>query len=182
MTIPCGAITRPACATLDHPLELPFAERSPAGDVPRLDVQPTILNIGPTHPAMHGAFRLIADMEGEIIKEADVELGYLHRNFEKMAETHTYWQVIPYCDRLNYMSSMCNSSGFAMAVEKLLGITIPKRAQYLRVILNELSRIMDHVVCIGTNLLDMGLISSFFYIWICVRRSTTCSRNARAPA
>ncbi len=149
----------------DHPIEMPFGERSPAGDVPPLDVQPTILNIGPTHPAMHGAFRLIADMEGEIIKEADVELGYLHRNFEKMAETHTYWQVIPYCDRLNYMSSMCNSSGFAMAVEKLLGITIPKRAQYLRVILNELSRIMDHVVCIGTNLLDMGLISSFFYLW-----------------
>jgi len=141
------------------------AERSPAGDSPLLVEQPTFLNIGPTHPAMHGAFRIIAEMDGEIIKNADIELGYMHRNFEKMAETHTYWQVIPYCDRLNYMSSMCNSSGFAMAVEKLLDITIPKRAQYIRVILNELSRIMDHAVCIGTNLLDMGLISSFFYLW-----------------
>jgi len=145
--------------------EVPIAERSPAGEAPRFEAHPTILNLGPSHPAMHGAFRLVARMEGEIIEEAQVELGYLHRNFEKMAETHTYWQVIPYCDRLNYMSSMCNSSGYAMAVEKLLGITIPKRAQYLRVILNELSRIMDHAVCIGTNMMDMGLISSFFYLW-----------------
>jgi NADH dehydrogenase I D subunit len=148
-----------------QPDELPVAERSPAGEAPRLEEHPTLLNIGPSHPAMHGAFRIIAEMDGEIIKEADVVLGYLHRNFEKMAETHRYWQVIPYCDRLNYMSSMCNSSGYAMAVEKLLGITIPPRAQMLRVILNELSRIMDHAVCIGTNVLDMGLISSFFYLW-----------------
>jgi NADH dehydrogenase I D subunit len=149
----------------ERSLDMPIAERSPIGEAPRLEAHPTILNLGPSHPAMHGAFRVIAKMDGEIIQEADVELGYLHRNFEKMAETHTYWQVIPYCDRLNYMSSMCNSSGFAMAVEKLLGITIPQRAQYIRVILNELSRIMDHAACIGTNMMDMGLISSFFYLW-----------------
>ncbi len=149
----------------EHSVNLPIAERSPAGEQPLLDEQPLILNIGPSHPAMHGAFRIMAELDGETVKDADIELGYLHRNFEKMAETHTYWQVIPYCDRLNYMSSMCNSVGFAMAVEKLLGVTIPKRAQYLRVILCELSRIMDHAVCIGTNMVDMGLMSDFFYLW-----------------
>jgi len=149
--------------------DLPVAERSPASETPwttpRLEQHPIILNIGPSHPAMHGAFRIEAEMDGEIIKDADIELGYLHRNFEKMAETHTYWQVIPYCDRLNYMSSMCNAVGYALAVEKLFDITIPKRAQYLRVILSELSRIMDHAACIGTNVMDMGLISDFFYLW-----------------
>ncbi|MDA8345180.1 MAG: NADH dehydrogenase (quinone) subunit D [Thermaerobacter sp.] len=145
---------------------LPIAERSPMGDTGVEIVQhPTILNIGPSHPATHGTFRIVARIDGEIVREADVELGYLHRNFEKMAETHTYHNMIPYCDRLNYCSSFMNSSGFAMAVEKLMDIEIPRRAQYLRVILNELSRIMDHVVCIGTNLMDMGLISSFFYLW-----------------
>jgi NADH-quinone oxidoreductase subunit C/D len=149
----------------ERSINLPIAERSPAGEDPPLIEQPLILNIGPSHPAMHGTFRIMAELDGETVKDADIELGYLHRNFEKMAETHTYWQIIPYCDRLNYMSSMCNSVGFAMAVEKLLGITIPKRAQYLRVILSELSRIMDHAVCIGTNMVDMGLISDFFYLW-----------------
>ena len=145
--------------------DLPEAERSPKGEVPPLEIQPLILNIGPSHPSMHGTFRLVAQLDGETVREGDVELGYLHRNFEKMAETHTYWQTIPYCDRLNYVSAMCNSSGFAMTVEKLLGIEIPPRAQAIRVILCELSRIMDHAVCIGTNLLDMGVQSDFFYLW-----------------
>ncbi len=150
----------------EHPATLPIAERSPVGERGLELVQhPTVLNIGPSHPATHGTFRIVARMDGETIREADVELGYLHRNFEKMAETHTYHNMIPYCDRLNYCSSFMNSSGFATAVEKLIGLTIPRRAQYLRVILSELSRIMDHAVCIGTNLMDMGLISSFFYLW-----------------
>jgi NADH-quinone oxidoreductase subunit C/D len=145
---------------------LPLAERSPIGEDGQEIVQhPTILNIGPSHPATHGTFRIVARVDGEKVREADVELGYLHRNFEKMAETHTYHNMIPYCDRLNYCSSFMNSSGFAMAVEKLMGVTIPERAQSLRVILSEFSRIMDHAVCIGTNLMDMGLISSFFYLW-----------------
>ncbi len=150
----------------ETPATLPVAERSPvdlAGE--EIVAQPLVLNIGPSHPATHGVFRIVARLDGEVIQEADVELGYLHRNFEKMAETHTYHNMIPYCDRLNYMSSFMNSAGFAMAVEKLLGVTIPPRARHLRVIFSELSRIMDHVVCIGTNLMDMGLISSFFYLW-----------------
>lgn len=145
--------------------EILHAERSPRGDEIPLDIQPTIMNIGPSHPSMHGTFRLIAQVDGERVVNADVELGYLHRNFEKMAETHTYWQTIPYCDRLNYVSPMCNSMGFAMAVEKLMGIEAPVRAQVLRVILSELSRVMDHAVCIGTNVLDLGLMTDYFYLW-----------------
>ncbi len=149
-----------------YPTEaVPAAERSPRGEMVPLDIHPTIMNIGPSHPSMHGTFRLIAQVDGERVVDADVELGYLHRNFEKMAETHTYWQTIPYCDRLNYVSPMCNSVGFALAVEKLLGVEVPDRAQVLRVILNELSRVMDHAVCIGTNVLDLGLMTDYFYLW-----------------
>jgi NADH dehydrogenase I D subunit len=129
----------------------------------RLSGQPTIINIGPSHPATHGTLRIVARLDGERITDADVAIGYLHRCFEKMAETHQWNQVIPYTDRLNYMSSFLNNVGYACAVEKLLGIEVPKRVQYIRVILGELSRIMDHMVCIGTNLLDMGAITNFWY-------------------
>ena len=129
----------------------------------RLSGQPTIINIGPSHPATHGTLRIVARLDGEQITDADVEIGYLHRCFEKMAETHQWNQVIPYTDRLNYMSSFLNNVGYACAVEKLLGIEVPKRVQYIRVILGELSRIMDHMVCIGTNLLDIGALTNFWY-------------------
>jgi len=129
----------------------------------KLSGQPTIINVGPSHPAMHGTLRMVARLDGEKIVDADVEIGYLHRCFEKMAETHQWNQVIPYTDRLNYMSSFLNNVGYACAVEKLLGIEVPKRVQYIRVILGELSRIMDHMVCIGTNLLDIGAMTNFWY-------------------
>jgi NADH/F420H2 dehydrogenase subunit C len=129
----------------------------------RLSGEPTIINVGPSHPATHGTLRIVCRLDGEIITDADVEIGYLHRCFEKMAETHQWNQVIPYTDRLNYMSSFLNNVGYACAVEKLLGIEVPKRVQYIRVILGELSRIMDHMVCIGTNLVDLGAITNFWY-------------------
>jgi NADH dehydrogenase I D subunit len=129
----------------------------------RLSGEPTIINIGPSHPATHGTLRLVARLDGEKITEADAEIGYLHRCFEKMAETHQWNQVIPYTDRLNYMSSFLNNVGYVYTVEKLLGIEVPKRVQYIRVILGELSRIMDHMVCIGTNLLDIGAMTNFWY-------------------
>ena len=129
----------------------------------RLDGQPNIINVGPSHSATHGTLRIVCRMDGEKIINADVEIGYLHRCFEKMAETHQWNQVIPYTDRLNYMSSFLNNVGYACAVEKLLGIEVPKRVQYIRVILGELSRIMDHMVCIGTNLVDIGAITNFWY-------------------
>ena len=124
-----------------------------------------VVNIGPSHPAMHGTFRVQAIMDGETIKDAAAEIGYMHRNFEKMAEVRTYWQIIPYTDRLNYCSSFMNGHGWALAVEKLLGIHAPPRAEAIRVILSEFSRIMDHFVAIGTNVVDLGAITPFFYLF-----------------
>src|SRR5262245_22837068 len=137
-------------------VDLPVVERSRKYAESMGLSHPQILNVGPQHPAMHGAFRLQVAVDGEKIIDADTEIGYLHRCFEKMSETHMYWQVIPYTDRLNYMSAMMNGVAYAMSVEKMFGVEIPKRAQYIRVILSEFSRIADHLVCIGTNLVDLG--------------------------
>ncbi|PYQ17439.1 MAG: NADH-quinone oxidoreductase subunit C [Acidobacteria bacterium] len=124
-----------------------------------------VVNIGPSHPAMHGTFRVQALMDGETIVDAAAEIGYMHRNFEKMSEVRSYWQIIPYTDRLNYCSSFMNGHGWALAVEKLMGIHAPPRAEAVRVILSEFSRIMDHFVCIGTNVVDLGAITPFFYLF-----------------
>ena len=124
-----------------------------------------VINIGPSHPAMHGCYRLKCWLDGETIVKAIPEIGYLHRCFEKMSETHTWQEVFPYTDRLNYMSPFLNNVGYAMAVEKLLGIEIPPRARRIRVILGELSRVMDHMVCIATNLVDLGALTNFWYFF-----------------
>lgn len=123
------------------------------------------LNFGPSHPAMHGAMRTQMKLDGERIVKAASEIGYLHRCFEKHSENSTYQQVIPYTDRLNYLSAIMNNVGYCKAVEKLLDIEIPPRAAYLRVIMCELSRIMDHFVCIGTNLVDVGALTNFWYFF-----------------
>ncbi|MBI2982041.1 MAG: NADH-quinone oxidoreductase subunit D, partial [Deltaproteobacteria bacterium] len=107
------------------------------------------LNIGPSHPATHGAIRFLVELDGETIKTSHVEIGYLHRAFEKHSEVSSWTQVIPYTDRLNYCSAMINNVGYCRAVETLLGVEIPERAQFLRVIVSELSRIMDHLICLG---------------------------------
>ena len=125
----------------------------------------TPLNIGPSHPATHGTFRIMALMDGERIHRANVELGYLHRCFEKMAETHPYNQVIPYTDRLNYCSAPMNNVGYCRAVEEMLGVEIPPKAQAIRVLLCELSRIIDHIVSIGTGALDIGALTGFFHLF-----------------
>jgi NADH dehydrogenase I D subunit len=144
-------------------IDLPVVERARKYAESMGLSHPQILNVGPQHPAMHGTFRLQVAADGEKILDADSEIGYLHRCFEKMSETHMYWQVIPFTDRLNYMSAMMNGVAYAMAVEKMFGVEIPKRAQYIRVILSEFSRIADHLVCIGTNLVDLGALSNFWY-------------------
>jgi len=124
-----------------------------------------ILNLGPTHPATHGTFRIVAELEGETIINVDNQIGFLHRCFEKEAE-HTSWtKVIPYTDRLNYVSPLMNNVGYVMAVEKLLGIEVPERTQFIRTIICELSRIWDHLLCIGTNLVDLGALTNFWYFW-----------------
>jgi NADH-quinone oxidoreductase subunit C/D len=124
-----------------------------------------VLNLGPSHPASHGTLRTVVRLDGEVITQAETEIGYLHRCFEKMAESHTWNQVIPYTDRLNYCSSMMNGVGYALAVEKLLGVEAPPRAQSIRIILSELSRIMDHIVDIGANLNDIGAMTPFLYMY-----------------
>jgi NADH-quinone oxidoreductase subunit C/D len=124
-----------------------------------------VLNIGPSHPATHGTLRIIARLDGEVITKAECEIGYLHRCFEKMSETHEWSQVIPYADRLNYCSSHINGAGYALAVEKMLGIEAPPRAQVVHVILSELSRIMDHAVCLGAMLVDVGALTNFWYFF-----------------
>ena len=123
------------------------------------------VNIGPTHPAMHGTFRLMAVLDGETIVASDVEIGYLHRCFEKMSETHNWSQVIPYTDRLNYCSSFINNVGYCRTVEKLLGVEVPPKAVWARTILSEFSRIMDHCVCNGTTLVDAGGLTNFWYLF-----------------
>jgi NADH-quinone oxidoreductase subunit C/D len=123
------------------------------------------LNIGPSHPAMHGTLRTVVTLDGETIIGAECEIGYLHRCFEKMSETHTFQQVIPYTDRLNYCSAFINNVGYSMTVEKMLGIEAPPRAQHVRLILSEFMRIADHLVCIGTNLVDLGALTNFWYLF-----------------
>ncbi len=129
------------------------------------DSEHLIVNIGPSHPAMHGTFRIQVLLDGETIQDAEAEIGYMHRNFEKMAESRTYWQIIPYTDRLNYCSSFMNGHGWALAVEKLLGVSAPPRAEAIRVILSEFSRIMDHFVAVSTNVVDLGAITPFFVVF-----------------
>jgi len=123
------------------------------------------LNIGPSHPATHGTLRVMVQLDGERVHRAGVEMGYLHRCFEKMAETHPYNQVIPYTDRLNYCSAPMNNIGYCKAVEKLMGVEIPKKAQAIRMVLAELSRVIDHLVCIGANAVDLGALTGFFHLF-----------------
>jgi NADH-quinone oxidoreductase subunit C/D len=130
-----------------------------------LDDKYVPINIGPSHPAMHGTLRVMAELDGETIVRAGVDIGFLHRCFEKMAETHPYNQVIPYTDRLNYCSAPMNNVGYCKAVERLLGVEVPARAQAMRVILCEISRVIDHIIAVGTGGVDLGALTSFFHLF-----------------
>ncbi len=123
-----------------------------------------LLNIGPSHPAMHGIVRIIAEMDGETVVGADVEIGYLHRAFEKMCEQGPYNNAIPYTDRLNYVSPLINNIGYCLAVEKLMGIETTERCQFIRVIMSELSRVTDHLTCIGATAMELGAFTVFLYM------------------
>jgi len=122
-----------------------------------------IINMGPQHPATHGVLRVVLRLDGETVIAAEPELGYLHRGYEKMAENMTYYEYIPHTDRLDYTATMCNNVGYALAVEKLAGIEAPKRAQYIRMIVSELSRIMGHLVAIGTFAMDVGAVTMMLW-------------------
>ncbi len=121
------------------------------------------LNFGPQHPAAHGVLRLVLEMEGEIIKRADPHIGLLHRGTEKLLENRTYVQGLPYFDRLDYVSMMCQEHVWCLAIEKLLNIEVPLRAQYIRVMFSELTRILNHLLWLGCHGLDLGAMSSFLY-------------------
>lgn len=123
------------------------------------------LNIGPSHPASHGTIRNFLALEGETIKACVTEIGYLHRGFEKACENHNYSQIIPYTDRLNYCSAILNNIGYCKTIEEMLGIDITDRAKFIRVIIGELSRIIDHIVCNAANMVDLGGLTNFWFIF-----------------
>jgi NADH-quinone oxidoreductase subunit C/D len=123
-----------------------------------------LIHMGPSHPAMHGVIHLTLELDGETVVDGDTEVGYLHRAFEKESESHTYTQVIPYTDRLNYVSPLINNVAYVLAVEKLFDVQTPERCQYIRVVISELSRITDHLTCIGANAMELGAFSVFFYL------------------
>ena len=122
------------------------------------------VNMGPAHPAMHGIVRILAELDGETIVKAEVEIGYLHRAFEKECEVGGYNNAIPYTDRLNYVSPLINNFGYASCVEKLLGIEITERCKYIRVIMSEISRICDHLTCVGASAMELGAFTVFLYM------------------
>ncbi|MEW8191033.1 MAG: NADH-quinone oxidoreductase subunit D [Candidatus Thiodiazotropha endolucinida] len=121
------------------------------------------LNFGPQHPAAHGVLRLVLEMDGEVIERADPHVGLLHRATEKLAESKPYNQSIPYMDRLDYVSMMCSEHGYVRAIEKLLGIEAPVRAQYIRTMFDEITRILNHLMWLGTHALDVGAMTVFLY-------------------
>lgn len=133
--------------------------------LPDIDTEPMFINVGPTHPATHGTFRIFCKLDGERIERAAVEVGYLHRGFEKIVEIKQYTQVIPYTDRLNYSSGLVNNVGFCKAVERMLGVQITPRTEIIRVLICEIQRIMDHMICVGTNLVDIGALTNFWYFF-----------------
>ena len=122
------------------------------------------LNMGPSHPAMHGIIQLIVELDGERVVNTEVEIGYLHRAFEKECEAGPYNNAVPYVDRLNYVSPLINNFGYCLAVERLLEIQATERCQYIRVIMSELSRITDHLTCVGASAMELGAFTVFLYM------------------
>ena len=121
------------------------------------------INFGPQHPAAHGVLRLVLELDGEVIQRADPHIGLLHRATEKLAEDRIFLQSLPYMDRLDYVSMMCNQHAYCLAVERLLGIEPPLRAQYIRVMFDEITRILNHLLWIGSHSLDVGGMTTFLY-------------------
>ncbi|MCC7327705.1 MAG: NADH dehydrogenase (quinone) subunit D [Burkholderiales bacterium] len=146
----------PPLATLPNPVRPAFAPEGEGG--------PVIVNIGPSHPATHGTVQIIAALDGERVVRTDVHAGYLHRGFEKECESHTWHNLIPYVDRLNYVSALINDFAYCDAVEQLMGVTITPRCRYLRTLLSEYSRLVDHLTCIAAGLMELGAMTAFLYL------------------
>ncbi|XP_077266353.1 NADH dehydrogenase (ubiquinone) 49 kDa subunit [Temnothorax americanus] len=135
------------------------------GPMAEQTIQNIKLNFGPQHPAAHGVLRLILELDGEVVLNADPHIGLLHRGTEKLIEYKTYMQALPYFDRLDYVSMMCNEQCFSLAIEKLLNIDVPLRAKYIRVLFGEITRILNHIMGIGTHALDIGALTPFFWLF-----------------
>ena len=127
------------------------------------DIQNYTLNFGPQHPAAHGVLRMVLELDGEVVVRADPHIGLLHRATEKLAETKTWIQSVPYMDRLDYMSMMCNEHAYCMAIERLVGVEVPIRAQYIRVMFDEITRVLNHLLWIGAHGLDVGAMTMVLY-------------------
>ncbi len=128
-----------------------------------IHTEPMVLQMGPSHPATHGTVRFTLTLDGETVIKCDTDVGYLHRGFEKESENSTWTQVFPYTDRLNYVSPLLNNFGYSLAVERLLEIEVPDRCDYIRTIMGEVSRLSDHLTCIGAGALELGAMSAFLY-------------------
>ena len=144
----------------EHRFAKYIREQQAKGDTRELN----IMNFGPTHPSTHGVFQNVLLMNGEVILDAETTIGYIHRAFEKIAEHRTFYQITPLTDRMNYCSAPINNMAWWLTVEKLLGVEVPKRAQYMRVIVMELARITDHLICCGIMGVDLGAYSPFLYV------------------
>jgi len=140
-------------------------EGHPMPEGPVKHVKNMQLNFGPQHPAAHGVLRMVLQLDGETVLRADPHIGLLHRGTEKLIEYKTYMQALPYFDRLDYVSMMCNEQAYSLAVEKLLNIDVPLRAKYIRVLFGEMTRILNHIMGIGTHILDVGGITPFFWLF-----------------
>jgi NADH-quinone oxidoreductase subunit D len=142
----------------------PRARDRATDDVLDLPFEPLELKMGPSHPATHGTIRINLKLDGETVQHAEVEVGYLHRGFEKECESGLYYQAFPYTDRLNYVSPIINNVGYALACEKLLEIEVPERCRYLRVIGSEISRMADHYTCLGAAAMELGAMTGYLYV------------------
>ncbi|HEX6571281.1 MAG TPA: NADH dehydrogenase (quinone) subunit D [Steroidobacteraceae bacterium] len=148
--------TLPPLTTLPNPIRPAFTEGQTPGSV--------IVNIGPSHPATHGTIQIVAELSGERVLRTDVHCGYLHRGFEKECESHTWHNLIPYVDRLNYCSALINDFAYCEAVEKLMGVELTPRCRHLRTLLAEYSRIADHLTCVAAALMELGAMTAFLYL------------------
>ena len=143
-------------ATIANPIRSSLGTGADDGSV--------IVNIGPSHPATHGTVQIVAELDGEKVLRTDVHCGYLHRGFEKECEDHTWHNLIPYVDRLNYVSPLVNDFAYCDAVEQLMGIEITPRCRHLRTLLSEYSRVVDHLTCVAAALMEMGAMTAFLYL------------------
>ena len=156
---PRATASEPVAAGTRRTQEFFLGEGVPEGGTENL-----VVNLGPSHPAMHGIVRIVTELDGEQVVKTDVEIGYLHRAFEKECEVGPYNAAMPYTDRLNYVSPLINNFGYCSVVEKLLGIQTTERCQYIRVILSEISRISDHLTCVGASAMELGAFTVFLYM------------------